>query len=89
MAIQRIYAGTAEEIAEQLRVSNLSGQLRAIIVPEVTEKIEATDQEQTLAERLKGRVGRFDFGDANLSVDTGRKFADLLVEKQAEKQNEE
>lgn len=82
MTQPQVYEGTAEEIAAQLRVSNLMGKLRAIIVPEIgleTDGGEALGE--TLAERLQGRVGRFDFGDANLSEDTGRKFTDLIVEK--------
>ena len=78
----QIYEGTAEEIAQQLRVSNLIGRFKAIVVPENgTGEDKSGDLEGTLAERLEGRVGRFDFGDANLSEDTGEKFADLLVEK--------
>lgn len=34
----------------------------------------------TLVERLEGRLGSFDSGDADLSEDTERKFADLLAE---------
>lgn len=82
MTQPQIYEGTAEQIAEQLRESNLTGKLRAIVIPE--NGLETNDTAaftETLAERLKGRVGRFDFGEAHLSEDTGRKFADLLVEK--------
>lgn len=34
MALPQIYEGTAEEIAEQLRSSNLTGKLKAIITPD-------------------------------------------------------
>lgn len=34
MAQPQVYEGTAEEIAEQLRASNLSGRLKAIVTPE-------------------------------------------------------
>ena len=82
MTSPQVYEGTAEEIANQLRRSNTTGRLRAIVVPENGVGTQgAKELEETLAERLKGRVGRFDFGDANLSEDTGKKFADLLVEK--------
>jgi hypothetical protein len=82
MALAHIYEGTAEEIAEQLRGSNLTGKLRATVVPENGAEIEGKGAPGvTLAERLKGRVGLFDFGDANLSEDTGRKFSELLAEK--------
>ena len=36
-----------------------------------------------LAEMLAGRTGLFHFGDAQLSEDSGRKFAALLKEKRA------
>ena len=82
MIAPQVYEGTAEEIAEQLRVSKLTGRLRAVVMPENGAGDNSTlEQGETLAERLKGRVGRFDFGDANLSEDTGKKFADLLVEE--------
>jgi hypothetical protein len=87
MAAPQVYEGTAEEIAEQLRESNLTGRLRAVVMPENGVGTNgAEEQGETLAERLKGRVGRFDFGDANLSEDTGKKFADLLVEKHQKEQ---
>lgn len=82
MAQPQIYEGTAEEIADLLRESKLAGKLRAIIVPE--NGLQPANEEETgptLADRLKGRVGLFDFGDANLSEDTSRKFTELLVEK--------
>ena len=34
MALPQIYEGTAEEIAEQLRGSNLAGRLKAIVAPD-------------------------------------------------------
>jgi hypothetical protein len=87
MTQPHVYEGTAEEIAEQLRGSNLAGKLRAIVVPEyVLETNGKEEREETLAERVKGRVGLFDFGEANLSEDTGRKFAELLVEKHRKEQ---
>jgi hypothetical protein len=84
MAQPKVYEGTWEELsthAEEFRnVPKLT-----LIVPADTENGMETDGKtepaRTLAERLKGRVGLFDFGDANLSEDTGRKFTELLVEK--------
>jgi hypothetical protein len=78
----QVYEGTAEEIAQQIRDGNLTGRYRAIVVPEIDSEFNGDEQAgETLLERLKGRVGRFDFGDANLSEDTGRKFTALLAEK--------
>ena len=34
MALPQVFEGTAEEIAEQLRSSNLAGRLKAIITPD-------------------------------------------------------
>ncbi len=47
MAQPQIYEGTAEEIATQLRASNLAGKLRATIVPE--NGIETSGQEEPIA----------------------------------------
>lgn len=85
MISPRIYEGTAEEIAHQIQRSNITGRLRAILVSEDS-ILTPEDLPETLAERLKGRVGRFDFGDANLSEDTGKKFAEILAEKHAKGQ---
>jgi hypothetical protein len=82
MSRPQVYEGTAEEIATQLRESKLTGRFRAILVPE--NGVDGNGNQEageTLLERLKGRVGRFDFGGVNLSEDTGRKFTELLVEK--------
>jgi len=88
MARLQVYEGTADEIAEQIRTGKLVGRYRAIVMPEnESDLIRDENPGETLLERLKGRVGRFDFGDANLSEDTGRKFADLLVEKGREGQH--
>lgn len=82
MAQPKVYEGTWKELsvhAEEFRdLPKLT-----LIVPAPTEKGVETNGKAavTLAERLKGRVGLFDFGDANLSEDTGRKFTELLVEK--------
>ena len=82
MVQPQIFEGTADEIAEQIRSGNLTGRLRAIVLPEDASGLSGGEGiTETLLERLKGRVGRFDLGGANLSEDTGRKFAEMLVEK--------
>ncbi len=87
MATPHVYRGTAEEIVTQIRLSQLSGKLRAVIMPENGVEPDQTEiPNATLAERLQGRVGRFDFGDAHLSEKTGEKFADLLLESHEKEQ---
>ena len=41
----------------------------------------------TLLDRFSKHIGTIDTGGANLSVDTGKRFADLLVEKYRPKQS--
>jgi hypothetical protein len=56
MTAPQVYEGTAEEIADQLRCSNLTGRFKAIITPDEYEMSmpEATEQLDTaLAELLK------------------------------------
>ena len=81
MSGPRVYEGTMPEIVEQLRNSSLTGRYRVIVVSGDEGEFDGSRAGETLLERLQGRVGRFDFGDANLSEDTGRKFADLLAER--------
>jgi len=74
MANPYVYEGTAEEIATQIRISQIPGRLWAVIIPEnERETSEAERSEKTLAERLEGCIGRFDFGDANLTEETEKK----------------
>lgn len=81
MAKPQIYEGTIEEITNQLGESNLTGRFKAIVVPESeTELSEAEELGPTIAERMKSSAGQFDFGGVNLSLETGRKFTDVLVE---------
>lgn len=85
MAPPTLYEGTVDEIVAQIRAGNLTGRYRAIIAPCMPSNVEP-ESGPTLLERLQGRIGRFDFGDANLSVDTGRKYAALLAEDHAKGQ---
>jgi hypothetical protein len=82
MAQPKMIEGTGEELQdylkqvprERFRLIHLSGD-------EAVQGVENGLNGQSLAEALKGYIGTADFGDANLSEDTGKKFADLLVEK--------
>lgn len=60
--------------------SNLSVQLKVIVVPEnKSENGEGDHFATPLAERMKDVAGKFDFGGINLFVDTERKFTELPV----------
>ena len=52
MAQPQIYEGTALEIAEQLRVSNLTGKLKAIIMPDEYERTSTNGTGETLDKAL-------------------------------------
>ena len=90
MSQSRVYEGTWEELSTHAEEFRDYPKL-TLIVPAATANDIASDGNGeptlTLAERLKGRVGLFDFGDAHLSEDTGRKFTELLVEKRQKEQS--
>jgi len=54
---------------------------RTVPSAEFDAKTRSKEEEPSLAELFAGRVGRFHFGDANLSQDSGKKFAALMAEK--------
>ena len=81
MAHSKVYEGTWEELSTHAEEFRHLPKLTLIVPAPAENGIETNGKAAvTLAERLKGRVGLFDFGDANLSEDTGRKFTELLVE---------
>jgi len=84
MAQPKVYEGTWEELSSHAEEFRQAPKLTLIVPATIENGIETNgkaEPERTLAERLKGRVGLFSFGDAHLSEDTGRKFTELLVEK--------
>jgi hypothetical protein len=83
MALSKVIEGTGEELAVYLK-RHPEERFRLIsLTSEQTDspQSDAPEEEVSLAELLVGRVGRFHFGDANLSQDSGKKFAALLAEK--------
>ena len=73
--------GTRDELQEQWQAFPEGQRFRLTPLPQPQEDKEEAAPEPTLAELFAGRVGRFHFGDANLSQDTGKKFAALVAEK--------
>ncbi len=82
MAQTKVYEGTWEELSTHAEEFRGLPKLWLIVPAPTQNNIEAPVESEpgvTLAERLAGRVGLFDFGDAHLSEDTGRKFTELLA----------
>lgn len=52
MALTQVFEGTAEEIAEQLRESNLTGKLKAIVTPEEYDSSVINGTHETLDKAL-------------------------------------
>ena len=80
--------GTGEEIMDFLKLAP-RGRYRITRLSEA--EAPASDGNgsvgQSLAEALQGYIGTADFGDANLSTDTGKKFAQMLEEKRRGQQD--
>lgn len=79
-----IIEGTAEELVTFLQgQSTQRFRLTELVPHDDDQDTDSADDaaEPTLAERFEGRIGRFHFGDAHLSQDTGKKFAALINKK--------
>jgi len=72
-----------KETQEQLGLEP-GDQVEVLLVTSTPRQIGA--DERSLAERFKGRVGRFRFEPADLSERTGEAYAELLARKYAEEQ---
>ncbi len=81
MAEIRSIEGTRDELQEKLQSFPKEQRFRVIPIPLVEEGNGAVAETLTLAELFAGRVGRFHFGDANLSQSSSEKFAALMAEK--------
>lgn len=79
MAEFQTIEGTRDELQEQLQSFPKDQRFRLTPLP--SSKDEGEQEEPSLAELFAGRAGRFHFGDANLSQDTGKKFSELMAEK--------
>lgn len=73
--------GTREELEEQLQAFPKEQRFRLSALPPTEAGTEVAIEEPSLAELFAGRTGRFHFGEANLSQDSGKKFAALMAEK--------
>lgn len=77
--------GTYEELLAMLASFPREQRFRLIPLTPVQEESNEekgdVTEEPSLAELFAGRVGRFHFGEANLSQKSGSKFADLMAEK--------
>ncbi len=73
--------GTREELEEQLQAFPKEQRFRLSALPQPEEGTGVAQEEPSLAELFAGRMGRFHLGDANLSQDSGKKFAALMAEK--------
>jgi hypothetical protein len=82
MAKRKIYEGTWEELSTHAEELQAYPRLM-LIVPGDTDGMVT---QMNLADALKGYIGTAHFGDANLSEDTGKKFARLLAEKHRKEQ---
>ena len=86
VAQPKMIEGTGEELQVYLRRTPRD-RFRLIRISEEAPNSDGDDQtDRSLAEALQGYIGSASFGDANLSEDTGRKFARLLVEKHRKEQ---
>jgi len=85
MAQAQLIQGSWEELSARAEEFKHRNDLM-LIVPGDTEVVSDTNPKTvSLAEVLKGRTGLVSFEPSDLSEDTGKKFADLLIEKHQEK----
>jgi len=81
MAKPQLFQGTWEEISAHAEEFKGRKDL-TLIVPRDDEPDKVEFEGVSLAEALKGRTGLVSFEPADLSQDTGKKFAALLAQKQ-------
>jgi len=81
MAKVQAIEGTRDELQERLRSFPREQRFRLTPLTQPQEGNGDVTAEPSLAELFAGRVGRFHFGDANLSRDSGSKFSALVAEK--------
>lgn len=87
MAQPKMIEGTGEELQDYLKQVPRERFRLIRILEEATPPTNGNGQKgQSLAEALQGYIGTANFGEANLSENTGKKFAQLLVEKHRKEQ---
>jgi hypothetical protein len=80
MAQPQVIQGSWEEIVSH--AEQLKGRTDLLlIVPDDGAERNGEPAPQNLLEAMKDYIGSADYGDANLSVNTGQKFSKLLSEK--------
>jgi hypothetical protein len=80
MALPQVIQGSWEEIAAHAEELRGRDDL-VLIVPEHQEKQNGSQNSENLLDAMKDYIEASHYEDANLSVNTGKKFAKLLVEK--------
>ena len=86
MAPPQLIQGSWEELSARAEEFKDRNDLMLIIPADVEAKNGTVREGMSLAEALKGRTGLVSFEPTDLSEDTGRKFAALLVEKHQKEQ---
>ena len=81
MAQPQLIQGSWEELGARSNEFKDRDDLLLIIPGEAEAKNGDVKEGMSLAEALRGRTGLVSFEPTDLSEDTGKKFADLLVEK--------
>jgi hypothetical protein len=85
MALPHIYEGTAQEIAEQLRGSNLTGKLKAIITPDEYETASTNGTDETLDKALASLLEEADRVEHEIPVPLTDSheiaFGEIMAEK--------
>jgi hypothetical protein len=86
MAMPQLIQGSWEEISARAEQFKGRKDLMLIVPGDTANPAETSDRALPLSEALRGRTGLVSFEPSDLSEDTGRKFADLLVEKHQNEQ---
>ncbi|MCW3096296.1 MAG: hypothetical protein JWL77_1914 [Chthonomonadaceae bacterium] len=86
MAQTQLIQGSWEELSAHAEEFKNRSDLMLIIPGDAEAKNGTVKEGMNLAEALKGRTGLVSFEPTDLSEDTGKKFADLLVERHQKEQ---
>lgn len=81
-----ILEGTWDEIAAHAELLRKYGRLTLIIPTDNGAGSARNGEGESLSDALKDYIGSFNFGDANLSDDSGKKFAHMLMDKHRKEQ---